>query len=260
MSLGTSSLDAALSSMSRYYNSSQDSMSQSLARIASGKRFTKASEDFAGYSKKVDLDINYEKFGRIGGNMSELGATLDQAIDASNSVMDDLKNMKSAWSQSESYTAGSEEQLAAADLAAGYQDSIKEALKITSSDGKTLIDGTSATWAQVTMTGDSTLTVDLSGETVATGTEATAAATQTSIDNMTSYIGKLESYKATVGSQENMANTMKENTKAVESAITSIDDAKEMANYVDQDIRSQATISMMAQANLSRRNISLLYR
>ena len=259
MSLDMNSLNRATASMTRSFAVAGDQMSRSLERISSGKRFTRASDDFSGFQKVLNLSLDQTKFERQKVGLSELGAELQEAIDASDSVMEDLVNMKAAWADAEAAAGGSPEEDAAKDLAAGYQASIIEALKTKTSSDKKLIDGTSASWGTATMAGGSTLTVDLSGETVTTGAEATAAATQTSIDNMVSYIGKLKEYQATADSQTNLTDVMINSSKLVSSTITEIDEAEEMANYIDADIRQQAAISMMSQANLSRRNISGLY-
>ncbi|MBD3391661.1 MAG: flagellin, partial [Chitinivibrionales bacterium] len=48
--------------------------------------------------------------------------------------------------------------------------------------------------------------------------------------------------------------------EAAQSAVEDIDEAEEMARYTEQDIRGQAAIAMMAQANVSRRAILALYQ
>ena len=58
MSLSTNSLSEATAALSRSFAASQSSMSEALERVGTGKRFTRASQDFAGYSKAVDLDVN----------------------------------------------------------------------------------------------------------------------------------------------------------------------------------------------------------
>ncbi len=260
MAFGTNALNKATYSMATSYSAAMNSMALSLERVASGKRFTKASQDLGGYLKSVDLDIDVEKYERIETNLSTLGATLDLAIETANSVMDDLVSMKAAWATAESLPAGAAKD-AATDLATGYQDSITESILLRSSDGKLLIDEVSAAWATETMAGGSTLTINLSGEafSIGLGTEATEAETDTSISEMTSYIGKLEQYSAQVDSQATMAGVMRENTESVLSALTAINEAEELANYTAQNIRAQASVSMMAQANLARRTLALLY-
>ena len=259
MAMSLNTLNSATRTMTNTFNSAESIMSRSLERISSGKRVNRASDDFSAFQKVLNLSIDKKTYERRGNDMTELSSVINQAIDTSNAVIEDLTNMKAAWSDAEAFTDGTPEDLAAKDLAAGYQATITEALKMTSTDGKTLIDN-SATWATTTMAGGSTLTIALDGETLATGSEATAAATQTSIDNMVSYVGKLQEYQATLDSQSRLSDIMVSNSDAVSSAINSVDEAEEMANYVDADIRQQAAVSMVSQANMSRRNISLLYR
>ena len=259
MGFNTNSLNRATASISRSFAVAGDQMAKSLERVSSGKRINRASDDYAGFQKIVNLSLDQTKYEGRKVGLSTLGAELQEVVDAADSVMEDLVKMKAAWVDAESYGAGTPEKAAAEDLAAGYQASIAEALKATTSSGKKLIDGTSASWGTATMAGGTTLTIDLSGETVATGTEANSTAAQTSIDNMVSYIGKVTEYKATADSQANLTGVMIENSKSVASAINAIDEAEEMANYVDADIRQQASVSMLSQANMSRRNISNLY-
>ncbi len=251
MGFNTNSLSSALYTVTGSFNAASDQMSQALERISTGSRINRASDDFTGYAKLADLAVDSRTYTDAGNSLREGEAVLQQVLDVANTIMDDLQNMETALNNGDT------------DLAAGYGESVEQALTLTDSQGNDLI--------------STTLIADL-GLTAADGTTALtnsitaiaglAAITDASVvGDVTTAIGQLQTFteeveglKSTVDSQGKLADIMASNSDAVASAITEVDEAAEMAKYIDADIRQQAAISMVSQANLSRRNLSLLYR
>jgi len=245
MAFGTNALDSATTSMSRSFALAQSQMALSLERIASGKRFTKASQDLSGYASLITYETDQLTYERRKTDLTEAKANVNTMLDAANIMMDDLKAAKTLYADGQD--------TAADEIIAGIADQ----LTATGTDGIELVGGN---WGTVTTMGTSGIDLDLSVETVATGTEANESAVDTSITNMTAYIGKLTGLLAQVESQERLAQTAVDNTEALASALTEIDEAAEMANVVDMDIRQQAAVAMVSQANIARGNLALLYR
>ena len=253
MSLGMSALDGAVSSMSRSFSLAQASMSTSLERISSGMRFQKASDALADYATLTTYEVAQTGYESIRTDLREGVANMQAALDAANIIMDDLKEAKQLWE------AGSTD--AAEQVIAGMAQN----LAAVNPDGIALISGDFGTIDLDPGTGTANLTMDLSAITVtapgtmASGAEATLAAVDNSITGMTEYIGKLSGKLYEVESAERMADVTVQNANSLISAITEIDEAAEMANVVDQQIRQQAAISMLSQANMARGALSALY-
>ena len=79
------------------------------------------------------------------------------------------------------------------------------------------------------------------------------------ITDVKTYQGNIAAYTTGLQSQLNITGSIMQNTQSVQSSITDIDDAQEMLNYAQEDIRSQISMAMIAQANVSQRSILYLY-
>lgn len=258
MSIALQPLSLATSVMQRTFTAANAEMGSALERLSSGKRFSYASEDLTSFIKVTDLDIDQADYSRRNIGLKQASAELGMALGAANNIMDDLKEMKKAWAESEAAVAGSSAQLAAQEKAEALGASIVEALALAY-DGNTLIQ--SGAYRDVEMAAGGTLSLDFTiGGTMVAGTEADTTAAQDAIDGLAEWIGIVGGLKAQVDSQQKMAETMLSNSQALSSAITSIDEAAETARYVDASVRQQASLSMMSQANMARQSILLLYK
>jgi flagellin-like hook-associated protein FlgL len=83
---------------------------------------------------------------------------------------------------------------------------------------------------------------------------------QAELEKITSYTVKADGYLTQINNQKELNTniiTSKENTI---SSITDVDEAKALAEATSLQVRQQATVSMMAQANSSAAIISRLYQ
>jgi flagellin-like hook-associated protein FlgL len=189
---------------------------------------------------------------------------VNATLDAADNVLDDLKDVKDLAAQMAEESDADAKSALAAEIK-GYLGSIVETLAMTNSDGETVL-GSKVTG--VRMVGGNTLTVTYTAGTAALPTLGTADATtglgtatvQTNIDNMVLYIGNVKNAVAQIDSQQSQAETMLANAQALESSIAAIDEAREMATIVDESIRQEAALAMIAQANIYRANLGGLYQ
>jgi len=236
--------------MQKSFVSSTAAMGQALERLSTGKRFSYASEDLTGFVQVTTAEISETNYSRINNGLKTAGAALGGILATANDVMDDLKEMQKAWAESETLTAGSSAQLAAAAKATAIGASIAETIATN------VFDGTGS----VEMVNGTALSFAPGSGSAPTGAEATAADTATAITDFAEYIGGVGSIKAQVDSQQRIAATMMANADALQSAITSIDEAAESAAYMDNSVRQQASLAMMSQANMARQSVLLLYK
>ncbi len=255
MSFSMEAMNRAMRTMSSSFASSSDIMAKSLERISTGSRINRASDDFTGFAKLADLAVDARTYSDNANQLNEHSAELQQVLDVANQMMDDLQNMETALNNGDT------------DLAAGYGESVDQALTLTDSGGtNTLINHLLVTNMGITTADGTALAATLITDFTDAGDDlyeitsaSNLAAVQAGIADLETYITEVEGLKATVDSQKSLADIMASNSEAVASAITEIDEAEEMAKYIDADIRQQAAISMYSQANLSRRNLSNLY-
>lgn len=256
MSFSMDALNRASRTMSSAFAANGDIMARSMERISTGSRINRASDDFTGFSKLADLAVEQRSFQDNSNALKQNSAELQQVLDVANQMMDDLQNMETALANGDT------------DLAAGYGESVEQALTLTDSGGtNTLINPLLVTNLGITTADGTALAatlitdyVDGAGDDLGDVTDASnATVVGAAISDLETYIKEVESVKATVDSQQTLADIMASNSEAVASAITEVDEAAEMAKYIDADIRQQAAISMFSQANLSRRNLSNLY-
>ncbi|MDG5813796.1 flagellin [Chitinispirillales bacterium ANBcel5] len=253
MSLGMDRLNGATRSMTQAFTSAQDSMATSLRRISTGKRFERASEDLVSYTRLVSIDADRSRFQAAKADLTEARINVSTAIGMADNIMDDLREAKELFANGQDN--------AASQIMDGIAD------KITAEIGENVWYRTD--WGSVkTVAGEGGVSLDFTefgkvGEDDKLANLATAASeaeVDEAIEGMQAYIGSLQGLEFQLSSQERMADVAIDNTTAMSSTLTKIDEAAEMANVIDQDIRQQAAMSMMAQANMSRRSVTMLYR
>jgi flagellin len=250
----------------RYLNRNSDEQSGNLARIASGSRITKASDDASGLAIGTKLQTDVATLTQAQTNAANGASILSVADGGMASISDILSRMKTLTTQSISGTVSDAER-------AYIQAEIDElALEITSIatatsfNGESLLDGTSdyATGV-VFMAGTEaadTLTVTIADvDTTALAVNAldieTDAASRTAaLASIDAAINTLATARANVGAQmsrfefrESMLATSLENTDAAASAIMDADIASEQAELASNEVKTQAAIAALAQAN-----------
>lgn len=97
------------------------------------------------------------------------------------------------------------------------------------------------------------------GATTATNKTNELAALNTQITAATSYLAKAQSYDKSADRQLRISDTIIQSKQSAISLITDIDEVTEMNKKTDLMIRQQASISMLAQAQVSRSAISRLF-
>ncbi len=260
------STNTAANTALRYLNVNSDQQSGNLARIASGSRITKASDDASGLAIGTKLQTDVSTLSQAQTNAANGASILSVADGGMSSISDILSRMKTLATQSVSGTVTDTER-------AYIQAEIDElALEITSIatatsfNGESLLDGTSdyATGV-VFMAGTEstdTLTVtiaDVDATALAVNAldvETDAASRTAALASIDAAINTLSTARANVGAQmsrfefrESMLATSLENTDAAASAIMDADIASEQAELASNEVKTQAAIAALAQAN-----------
>lgn len=260
----------------RFLNQNSAMASSSVAKLSSGQRIVRASDDAAGLgvSTKLQSDINTLK--QSGANASQASSLLQVADGGLARISDTFQRLKSLAAQSLSGTISDTER--------GYIDAefqqlnteIGEIIDRTTFSGNQLINQTIGTFfvgvdvtASTTGIGGDVIDIDLSNSSgvvsslvTGTGTSATSLTVTTASNAASAMVAidtqleRVSSQRSTVGAlisrfdtrAQNIATTI-ENTQAANSVIADVDIAKEQTAMVAANVRVQAAVAALSQAN-----------
>lgn len=265
-----SSIGLATSRIASVYQMSQSAMADSLAKLSSGKNFLQP-KDGVGEFFVIDRLSRDRRIYEILRRDLEHGAVLVSAAeDVSMQLVEGFRELKRITSNYWEATPGSTERTLIENefnaTLAGMQSVVDSAVF----NGKNLVQAGTLTSMMVnpndiTQTLDVTYAagdiVDLAGLTVDGGVDyqATVALIDTENGKALSYLSKTSGYIQSISSQISITNIIIENSSEIESVINDVDDAKEMKELITQQIRQQASLSMMAQANMMRFSLLRLF-
>ena len=253
----------------RYLKTNDMEASRSLAKLSSGSRIVRASDDAASLAvgTKLKADVNVLRQAQV--NASHGSSVLQVADGALQQVSDILIRMKALATQA---VTGS-----ISDTERGYLNSeftqlatqLDDISTQTKFNGTALLDGsfsldfavgTDATNDVINVTiGQSVSAAGLGLGANGVGTAANAQTAGTAVD---AAIDLLLSARATLGAQmsrfdfvsANLATSV-ENIDAARSTLMDVDVAAEMANYSSKQVVMQASVAMLAQANQMPQNL-----
>ena len=254
----------------RYLRTNDMEASRSLAKLSSGSRIVRASDDAASLAVGTKLKADVAALKQAQVNASQGASVLQVADGALQQVSDILTRMKALATQAVSGSISDTER-GYLDSEYGELTSQLEAISVqTKFNGNPLLDGsfdesfavgTDAANDQiaVTITLDVGTGGDLAVDTESVGTSADAEAASAAIDTA---IDTVLSTRATLGAQmsrfdfvsANLATSV-ENIDAARSTLMDVDVAAEMANYSSKQVVMQASVAMLAQANQMPQNL-----
>lgn len=255
----------------RYLNINSEEQNDNLAKIASGSRITRASDDAAGLAIGTALQTDVATLKQASINTSHGVSVLSAADGGMSSINDILQRMKVLATQAVSGTNSATELGFIQSELDALTNEVTAIATATSFNGQSLLDGTSVYATGVDfMAGTSatdTLNVTIAAAdsdalglstagvsnldvvTDAASRSATLAAIDTAIDS-------LSAARASTGAQMSrfeyrgaMLATSTENIDAAQSAIMDTDVAAEQAELSSNEVKTDAAIAALSQAN-----------
>jgi flagellin len=246
-------------------NSTQGSLSHTLARISSGLRVVKAADDAAGLAVATNLSTQ-ARSGRQAVRNANDGISVIQTAEASSTeVLNILDRMRELSVQSSSETLDDGERAYIDDEFEDLSNEVQRIAKATEFNDIALSDGTnttldvqvgvdSGTSSQVTIT-----LGDLTSSTLGVGTGdvdlTTASGAQTAIATIDTAIDSVNSIRASYGSVQNRLDSSisnmtayVESLTAASSQIVDADYAHETAEMTRLQVMQQAGVASLAQA------------
>lgn len=260
-------INYASSQIASVYNNGSQQLADTLTKIASGKKFQSAAEDLIGFIRSQNLQVDIDGYGQVRENLTEFKAYTSASVTAASSIYESLTEMKNLASQ----YAGTSDTDMQAEYASEFnalRSQVETGLENTYVDG-TLVTASGSEIKAVDLDPDGNGSLSMNYTDVASNTDVAAlditdttnaqTDVQTEIDSMLTYLSEAKAYDAIADQQLNLTNTIINSKQAVKSLITDIDEAEETNNALDQSIRQQAAMSMLAQANMSRQAVMKLY-
>ena len=263
-----------------YLNKNSREQDKSLAKLSSGSRIVRASDDAAGLavSSKLKADVSTLKQASI--NAVQARSVLQTADGALARIGDILQRQKALSAQAVSGSVDA--------TSRGFIDQEFQALKTeviaigtnTTFNGTKLLDGNYnatnnvATFQVGTAVAD-TIVADLTTVVItATGLPSegassltTAANAQTAAPLIDTDINKISANRATVGAllsrfeyRSDVIDSSIENLTAAASSISDVDIASEQTNLVSKQVLTQAAIAALGQANQTKSQLLSLVR
>lgn len=257
--------NTAANSAVRYLNINAAQESSSLAKLASGSKITKASDDAAGLAISTRISSDITTLQQAATNASQATSILQTADGGASNISDILARMKSLASQSASGTVTDSSRAYIESEFSELTSQIDSIATGTRYSGQSLLDGTSAFASGVSVlvgsSASDTITVTLSDLKSSTlgltslniSTLSGATSALTAIDTA---IDTVSAARATIGAQELRFNfsassisTQTENLQSANSAITDVDIAAEQAKLSSAEVKTQAAVSAELAAN-----------
>jgi flagellin len=246
------------------YNANNASLADTLSRIATGKKINKPSDDFSGYARAQSIQQDVAGYATVKENLTEAKAVADIASAAGNSIYEDLSRMKELAELWGGSGASDEDKSNYAAEFNTLKTAIARTITNADYDGTGLVASGTAISVDTDPDGNGSFAVDFAAGDIpdasALNISSGTTAVQTELDTATLYVVKAESYSDHASRQIDMTNTIIQSKRSVMSMITDIDEAEELSNSTNLQIRQQATISMLAQANFAQQSIISLYK
>ena len=245
----------------RFLAQNDKDASSSLAKLSSGSRIVRASDDAASLAVGTKLKADVATLRQAQVNASNGQSVLQVADGALQQVSDILIRMKTLATQSSTGSISDTERGYLDNEYQQLQDQIIDIGTDTKFNGTALLGGAFSETFQVGVAATDTLAVaitinvgTLTG--VAAGDVSSAANAATASAAIDTDIGTVLSARATIGGQmsrfdfigSNLATSI-ENMDAARSSLMDVDVAAEMSKFSSKQVTMQASVAMLAQAN-----------
>jgi flagellin-like hook-associated protein FlgL len=253
--------------LSEIYASNNTAIALAMTRIASGKRVQGPSDDFAGYAKASNLQSVITRYETIKQDLQDTKGLADYAAQVGSAVVTSLDRLLDLKTLYDSYVAlnTAEGNASAAATKASY-DAAWQAMNDSADDSyfNSVKVYQAADLATVTINPIGT-TIAINGVSVADMAavkDITAISTTDITDQVNSaevYAEHMKMFSSQMDSWTKFADTVINSNQATISVITDINDLEEMSLLTNLQLRQQATVAMMAQANMAQKYAEILY-
>jgi flagellin len=251
----------------RNLSNTQMRLDESLSRLSSGFRITRAGDDAAGLGISVNLEAQVRSYNQAVRNANDGISLVQTAEGALNETSNILTRLRELAMQSASDGVSDTQRAYIQSETAELLAEINRIATGTKYNGTALLDGTGGTLDFQVGTGNvaavdriSVATGDATGATLGVVglSLATKAAAQGALATLDTAINSISNLRATFGAAGNRLNSAintisvaSENLAAANSRIRDVNVAEESSNLSRAQVLMQAGVSVLAQANSS---------
>jgi flagellin len=259
------STNTAANTAVRYLNINSNEESNALAKLSSGSRITKASDDAAGLAISTRIQSDVTTLEQAATNASHAVSVLQTADGGASNISDILQRMKTLATESASGTVSDTDR---AYIEAEFSELIEQVDSIASGtryNSVSLLDGSSsfASGVSVMVGSDAADTIDISIDSLSAsdlGISSLSVTSQTSANSaltaLDTAIDTVSATRAELGAQmsrfefsSESISTQSENLTSAVSAIADADIASEQAKLSSAEVKTQAAVAAAAAAN-----------
>lgn len=241
----------------------QNAMQKSMEKLSSGLRINRAGDDAAGLSISEKMRAQIRGLDQASRNAQDGISMIQTAEGALDEVHSILQRMRELAVQASNNTNAAEDITALQNEVTQLTEEIERIQTTTQFNTMELLDGSlgADVTFQVGANSDEVMTVDFTTDgvnldTILAGAQAVTLGTTDQIDDINALIQTVSDGRSYLGAVQNrlehtIANldNSSENLQAAESRIRDVDMAREMMEMTKSNILSQASQSMLAQAN-----------
>ena len=257
---------------SRLLGINQQEQNKSLAKIASGLRINRSSDDAAGLAISERLRALSQGFEQSQNNLQDAASALQVAEGGLTNVSDSLQRIRELTIQSANDTLTDEDRSLIQEEVDQLVAEIDRQTQATQFNGRPLLTGdfdeaSGGFKVQVGPNEGDTLQVNIDGTStanlgIATVDVSTRDAASNALSSIDSAINGVSSLRANIGANANrisnasdFVGVARENTLSALSTIRDTNFADEASNLALGQIRNQSNLSALAQANLNPRSV-----
>lgn len=253
--------NTAANSAIRFLNNNANMAASSVSKLASGSRIVRASDDAAGLAISTKLTGDVTALKQAATNASQASSILQVADGGLARVSDVLQRMKALASQSLSGTVTDTERAYIQAEFSALDSEITGIASTTTFNGSELITGgfNEDFFVGLAASGAvNNIAADLSGVSAAAvgGSVANATSAAAAFSAITTQISNIAEDRATVGAlisrfetRGQQVATSIENIEAANSKLKDVDLAAEQSKLVTANVKTQAAVSALSQAN-----------
>ena len=255
-------VNLATSQITSAYNTTAQGLADTLTKISTGKKFQSASDDLISFLRSSKLQTDIDSYQGVKQGLTAAKVFTASAAQVGGDIYEKLTKMKDlADKYATADTNGDTD--ATAEYSAEF-DALKT--EVTNAIANAKVDGTA-----IYDTADPVTTVNVDNKSNTLEVQFSAVADATALDitdvstvtgEMTSaqtYLSEAKAFDGTIDQQIKLNDTIMSSKAAVKSLISDIDDAEQMSMAVDYQVRQQAAVSMLSQANVSRQAVMRLF-
>jgi len=234
----------------------------SMAKLSSGLRINRAGDDAAGLSISEKMKNQISGMKQATRNAQDGISLIQTAEGALNETHSILNRMRDLSVQAASGTLGSEDRTAITAELTALTEEIDNIATTTKFNGTSLLNAAGTLEIQIGANSGEALniaTADMQSSALFGPTAidiSTVAGANTAIDTIQTAIESVSAHRSTLGATQNRLEhtinnltTTRENLSEANSRIRDVDMAEEMMEFTKNNILSQASTAMLAQAN-----------